>query len=762
MTDPVSGNPLQAVSASDPMSDAAASASVLESLRHSEERYRLVVEHLGEGMFVVQNNRIVFSNRLASEIMRIPREEMSGADPFEWIHPQDRATVLELRSRLRANQEIQAVYELRHIGRDGVVRWLKVRPTPMAWQGGRATLTLFSEITEHKEMAIALQRSEERYRAVIEHVDSGMVVLQDDRLVYANRRAAEITRMSPDELLSTGFWRRLHPQDLELILERSRRRLAGENVPNRYEVRLLFDDGSICWIELGVSIVPWDGKPATITFFSDVNERWKITQALHRSEERYRAVIEHSGEGILVVQAGKVVFANARAAEMVHLSSEDVLREGFLHRIHPEDRTEFSARYRRRMSGQEVSSRYETRLLLPDNSVRWLDISVTLVPWEGGQATLSFFSDVTERKRAEQELLRTASEREAILNNALVGIVLSVARRHEWVNEKFASLMGFAPAELIGRSSRYMYADDQTYEQFGIDARAELIATGACVNERQLRRRNGELFWVVMAGSCVRSHDPDSGVIWTFLDITERKKAEDDTHRALLKQAELNELRARFVAMTSHEFRTPLASILSSQDLLKHYSERLPTAERQKILNTIESSVHRMTRMLDRVLLLGKAEAQMFDFNPQELDLKSLCRNLVTEAQGQQPNSQCQVVLETSSEALVGQYDEKLLRHIFGNLLSNAIKYSPSGGEVRLRVFRGDRQTEFEVSDQGIGIPADEFGHLFETFHRASNVGSIAGTGLGLAIVKQSVALHGGSIELKSVVGQGTTFTVTL
>ena len=110
----------------------------------------------------------------------------------------------------------------------------------------------------------------------------------------------------------------------------------------------------------------------------------------------------------------------------------------------------------------------------------------------------------------------------------------------------------------------------------------------------------------------------------------------------------------------------------------------------------------------------------------------------------------------------MGQYDEKLLRHIFGNLLSNAIKYSPSGGEVRLKVVRRGTETEIEVSDHGIGIPADEIGHLFESFHRASNVGAISGTGLGLAIVKQSVALHGGSIELKSVVGKGTTFTITL
>ncbi len=762
MSQSVSKNSDNAAPLSYRATDVDPSATVLRSLRKSEERYRLVVEHLGEGMFVVQDNRIVFSNRLAGEIMRIPEEMMLGADPTEWIHEQDRAKVLELRSNLREGQETQSSYELRHIGHDGVVRWLKVRPIPVAWDGGQATLTLFSEITEQKEMAIALQRSEERYRAVIEHVGSGMVVLQNDRLVYANRRALEIARMSSEELLRTGFWRRLHPQDLEMLLDRSRRRLAGEDVPSLYEVRLLFDDGSLRWIELGVSVVPWDGKPATITFFSDVTERREMTQALHRSEERYRAVIEHSGEGMLVVQDGKVVFANARAAEIVQLSSAEIQRDGFLHRIHPEDRVEFGARYRRRMGGEQVSSRYETRLLLPDNSVRWLDVSVTLVPWNGGQAILSFFSDVTERKKAEQELLRTASEREAILQNALIGIVLSVARRHEWVNEKFASMMGFKPAELIGRSSRYIYADDATFEQFGVDARAELKATGACVNERQLRRRNGELFWVVMAGSCVRSHDPDSGVIWTFLDITERKKAEDDTRRALIKQAELNELRTRFISMTSHEFRTPLASILSSQDLLRHYSERLPAPEKQKMFNIIESSVHRMTRMLDRVLLLGKAEAKMLDFKPQQLDLTALCQSLVIEANGQQTNGQCQVLLEISSEPVAGRYDEKLLRHILSNLLSNAVKYSPDGGEVKLVVVQGDSRVIFEVSDQGIGIPTDEIAHLFEPFHRASNVGSIAGTGLGLAIVKQSVDLHGGQIEVRSVVGRGTTFAITL
>lgn len=369
---------------------------------------------------------------------------------------------------------------------------------------------------------------------------------------------------------------------------------------------------------------------------------------------------------------------------------------------------------------------------------------------------------VKELQTSQQQLQATSSEREAMLNNALVGIVLSVARHHQWVNEKFAQMMGFSPAELMGRSSRYIHPDEESWERFGRVARASLIDTGAYVTEWQLQRRNGERFWVVMAGSCVSPRDPDSGVIWTFLDITERKQAEDDTRRALAQQKELNELRTRFVSMTSHEFRTPLASIQSSQELLGHYGNRMSEDEKAELLGTIATAVQRMTHMLDRMLLIGKAQAHMLDFDPQPTDLAALCQNLVEEAHLQHPNSTARIGLDVSTDARHSHCDTKLLRHVFSNLLSNALKYSPQGGEIRFTVCREGAQTVFTVSDQGIGIPPAEVPHLFESFHRASNVGAIAGTGLGLAIVKSSVELHRGQIEVDSQPGQGTRFTVRL
>ena len=180
------------------------------------------------------------------------------------------------------------------------------------------------------------------------------------------------------------------------------------------------------------------------------------------------------------------------------------------------------------------------------------------------------------------------------------------------------------------------------------------------------------------------------------------------------------------------------------------------------MLDSIASGVQRMSRMMDRVLLLGQADAQMLDFDPQPLDLPALCRRLVDEARAQDSAGKCEVIVEWGAGLAQGSYDEKLLRHIFGNLLSNAIKYSPSGGVVRFVVERDGDDTVFQVIDQGIGIPAEEIPHLFESFHRASNVGAIQGTGLGLAIVKNAVHTHGGSIEVASRLGEGTAFTVRL
>jgi signal transduction histidine kinase len=281
------------------------------------------------------------------------------------------------------------------------------------------------------------------------------------------------------------------------------------------------------------------------------------------------------------------------------------------------------------------------------------------------------------------------------------------------------------------------------------------------VTERWQKRKDGTLIWCQIYGNYVDPDDLSKGTIWTFLDITDHKRAEEEIRKALERERELNELKSRFVAMTSHEFRTPLATILSSAELLEQYADRLPAEDKQDLYRSISAAVDRMTKMLDNVLTIGKAEANMLHFAPAHTDLAAFCETLADEmrlAAGQRH------ALEFSYEGERGpvRVDEKLLRHALANLLSNACKYSPRGGTVEFKARVENGEARFEVRDHGIGIPPEDQARLFETFHRASNVGSIAGTGLGLAIVKKSVELHGGSVGVDSRVGEGTCFRVTI
>ena len=248
----------------------------------------------------------------------------------------------------------------------------------------------------------------------------------------------------------------------------------------------------------------------------------------------------------------------------------------------------------------------------------------------------------------------------------------------------------------------------------------------------------------------------------------------------LQKEKEMRELKSRFVSMVSHEFRNPLSTIFNSTELLANQSSQLTENKKDEYIYHIQNSVKHLNQLLNDVLLVGKTEVNLNQFNPIPLDLAKFCEDLVAEIkllatekhqiifkiQGccvqKEENSENVNIQNLNNNRKLPNLDEKLLRHILSNLLSNAIKYSPGGGEIRFDLFCLQEEVIFRIQDEGIGIPEIEQENLFTSFQRASNVGTIPGHGLGLSIVKQYVELHGGEISLISKQGVGTTFIITL
>ena len=251
------------------------------------------------------------------------------------------------------------------------------------------------------------------------------------------------------------------------------------------------------------------------------------------------------------------------------------------------------------------------------------------------------------------------------------------------------------------------------------------------------------------------------GIVGVIVDISEIKKLEKEILKALEKEKELNELKSRFISMASHEFRTPLTSILASADLLELYGRKWPEDKYYNYVGIIQKSVEYMTELINDVLTVSRSESGVIVFNPSENNLHELMKTIIDNLRLSAPDK-INILFEYNMEEKVFDLDPKLLNQVFTNILSNAIKYSPKGGTVTVSVEREKECISITITDEGIGIPEEDQKRLFEPFHRAENVGTISGTGLGLSIAKKSVEIHHGTLSIKSQVNRGTQVLIKL
>ncbi|MBZ8181500.1 sensor histidine kinase [Oscillatoria salina] len=227
------------------------------------------------------------------------------------------------------------------------------------------------------------------------------------------------------------------------------------------------------------------------------------------------------------------------------------------------------------------------------------------------------------------------------------------------------------------------------------------------------------------------------------------------------KEKELSELKTRLIQTVSHEFRTPLNMIHISAQLLEKYYHTFSREKSKRFFHKTRTAIKYITELLDDVLVYSQAESGKLQLTNKLLDLNQFTAKLIEEQQLLR-GSKYRINFGSNCQSISVCVDEKLLHQIFGNLLSNAIKYSPQGGNIDVELNCIADRVIFEVSDRGIGIPAEEIPYLFEPFHRAKNAGTIPGTGLGLAIVKKAVEALSGEITLESEINVGTTLTVSL
>lgn len=287
------------------------------------------------------------------------------------------------------------------------------------------------------------------------------------------------------------------------------------------------------------------------------------------------------------------------------------------------------------------------------------------------------------------------------------------------------------------------------------------------VREWQHLRKNGTVLTVETTAHPLTFRGRAASLV-IVQDVTDRLRLQDQQLEnaqmrvALDKEREQHEFRVRFTSLMSHEFRNPLAAILTSTSLLENYYDRLTVEGRAEHFQRITDRVRHLVNLLDEILMVMRSDHIEQHFEPRQIDLAAFCAEVVRDTQIDLDGGLHTLHFAADAAPVLVMLDDKLFRHALENLLSNAVKYSPRGGAVTVHLSVNEGAARLSVSDHGIGIPRSEHAQLFDVFYRASNAGAIKGTGLGLPMVKQVVERHGGTVQVESEVDLGATFTVTL
>lgn len=679
-------------------------ARLYEALRQSRDQYQQLIDSINQVIFEVdENGSFTFVNRAWTQLTGYSNEESLGHEIYDFVHPDDRVRCLKSFRYLMSSPDTHTSGQLRIDTKSGntIIVQVDARHSSNEQRARSSVSGTLSDITER---VLAETREAEQ------------------------RRLAEALRLTAADLTTT-----LDIQEmLTLVFARLRSimpRFDGIRVmlvEDRVATMLRVDG----YTERRTSpvpnlVCPIETVPAWVRMY-ETGEPYVIEdlrtfpgRVIIRGLEWVRSII------------GAPLRAKERVIGFIHLDSVHVGRFQPIH-----------AEWLQAFADQTGTALQNAQLY-----------AATV---EHAQELEAHVAERTAKFRQTKEQVET------ILNTSSDSIVLLDSHgKIRQSNPAFSKLLGYASDELfdkalaalVSESSREMVQESlQRVLSHHLSERFEM----------DIQRFDGTVLTVEAAFDPIRRTDyEDSSAVCTLHDITERRRMENELREALEKERRIVELKNRFGAMVSHEFRTPLSTIKSSTEILRLFRERLNDERRDFLLNMIDTQVEHLISLLEDILTISKADTLGMDFDPIQLEMNSFCASVIEEFRYLLQDSH-DIAFEPLADEVRLWADKQLLRRILSNLLTNAAKYSERGKAIHLRLQQKDGWVEFTVEDQGIGIPPQDYDRLFQTFHRATNVGAIPGTGLGLAIVKRAVDMHNGTIDVDSEVNVGTKFTIRL
>jgi PAS domain S-box-containing protein len=714
------------------------------------------------------DNPIIFCNHAFEKITGYKISEAIGKN-CRFLQGPDtsKEAIQNIRDAISNLEECKVI--LINYKKDGTKFWNELSISPVLDERGNLKnfVGIQTDITDRIEAEDTLKRSEQKIRTIIENLDNGIVLTDEEGIIIEwNKKQEEILGIKARDMLGKYLWEipylKMLKNHEEIKQDIINQLTTGERADKIIEYIINNPEN-------GRKII--NVKPVSIKTekgFMLCSIVRDITKQLNDEEEirKLSRAVETSPSGILLAdRQSKIVYVNPSTVTMGHYKDEtEILGKSFFNFTDDKGKQILNEKILPAiLSGKKWNG--ELLVYKSNGQTIPIELSCAMVNHDIGQPKylLAVFNDISERKSVEHALKHSEEKYRNVINN-IKEVIFQTDETGLWtfLNPAWEEITGFSVEESIGVNFLdFVHPEDR---ERNLKLFEPLIKQEKEYFRHSVRylTKQGDFKWIEVFARLTLDKDGNIiGTSGTLNDVTKRIKAEENIKQSLEKEKELNELKSRFVSTISHEFRTPLTSMLASSQLLQRYYNKWPEEKKMNTLKRIENSVIYMNEMIDDVLTLNRAESGRLIFNPAKIEIVSIAKVILEEI-NMIASPGHTFVTEFSQEKIEAFVDEKLIRHIISNLLTNAVKYSPNGGKIFFSISRCTKELEITIEDEGIGISEEDQKKLFQPFFRGSNIETITGTGLGLSITERAVKLHNGTIIFSSKLNEGTTFRINI
>lgn len=730
-------------------------------IEESEKKFKTLFKDnsLTQLLIDPETGNIIDVNQAACEFYGYSYEELTTLNIHEINISSKEDIEMEMKN---AKEKKKNFFEFQHKLHDGTIRFVEVYSNPIMVDNDEYLISNIHDVSARKTAESNLRDSEIRFKALHNASFGGIAIHDKGLILECNNGLSEITAYDRDELIG---------MDGLLLISDDTRDMVMRNIQaayeNPYEAKGIRKNGEVYPLRLEAREIPYKGKKVRVVEFRDITEQKEAENKLRESEEMLRNIFNNSTSVIYSHDINNVVNYVSPRIEEVLGYTQDEAKVNWTNLLSDNPLNEIA--YQNTIKAIETGEKQEAyELEFLHKSGKKVIVEAREAPVVRNGKTVSIvgiFNDITERKHIEDEFRLLVKRHQLATESADIGIWELDLKKNVLVWDKqMFDLYGIKPEDFGGAYEAWkagVHPDD--IERSDREVQAAIVGEKDFHTQFRVIWPNGEIHYIEAQALIIKDPDgvPESmiGVNW---NITERIKAEQELIEAKERAEESDRLKSAFLANMSHEIRTPMNGILGFTELLK--KPNLTGEQKEKYIDIIKRSGDRMLDTVNDIIDISKIDADQVEmsksdvFIHEELETQYEFFNREASLKG------IELLLINNLQKNSTIVTDKLkLESIFSNLIKNAIKYTDQG-TIEIVCSRKDSMLEFSITDTGIGIPSNRIGSIFNRFEQADIEDARAheGSGLGLSIAKAYVEMLGGSIDVISKIGVGSTFSFTL